>query len=84
MTQEKETQQISDYDFPINLPYPQEMPWYFKMLLTLEEASRYTGIGINKMRVICNENEKLNLWNGSRRLIKRKELEKFILNEYSI
>ena len=84
MAQEKNVQQVTDYDFPVNLPYPMEMPWYFKMLLSLDEASKYTGIGINKLRVICNENPKLTLWVGNKRLVKRKELEKYLLNENSV
>lgn len=77
-------QYVSEYDFPVRMPYPKEMPWYFKMLLTLDEASKYSGIGINRMRSICKENPKLTLWVGNRRLVKRKELEKYLLNEYSV
>ena len=42
------------------------------------------GIGINRMREICDANEELNIWNGSKRMIKRKELEDLIRREYSL
>lgn len=56
-----------------------------KVMLTLEEASSYTGIGINKLRELSNhENCDFVLWNGTRRLLKRKKLEEFLNNSYSI
>lgn len=61
------------------------VPLWEKIGLTLEEASAYSGIGINKLRNICDENENtLVLWVGNKRLIKRKALEKFIEKAYSI
>lgn len=56
-----------------------------KYLLTLEEAASYTGIGINKLRQISNE-ETCNfvLWNGTRRMLKREKLETYLNNSYSI
>lgn len=39
------------------------VPVWEKVGLTLEEASAYSGIGVNKLRDICNENEStLVLW----------------------
>ena len=56
-----------------------------KVMLTLEEAASYTGIGINKLRELSNrENCDFVLWNGTRRLLKRKKLEEFLNNSYSI
>ena len=56
-----------------------------KYLLTLEEAALYTGIGINKLREMCNgENCDFVVWNGSRRMLKRKKLEEFLNAAYSI
>ena len=56
-----------------------------KSLLTLEEAAKYFNIGINKLRETTNdENCPFVLWNGSRRLIKRKLLEDYLYKSYSI
>ena len=56
-----------------------------KYLLTLEEAALYTGIGINKLREMRNgENCDFVVWNGSRRMLKRKKLEEFLNAAYSI
>ena len=47
-----------------------------KALLTLEEAAKYFNIGINKLRIMTNEeNCPYVVWNGSKRLIKRKPFE---------
>ena len=54
-------------------------------LLTLEEAAQYTGIGVNKLRELSNnENCNFVLWNGSRRLLKRERLEAYLNTAYSI
>jgi len=56
-----------------------------KSLLTLEEASAYFNIGVCKMRELTNdENCPYVLWNGSKRLIKRKPFEEFLYNSYSV
>lgn len=56
-----------------------------KCVLTLEEAAQYSNIGIHKLREISdNENCKFVLWNGKKRLIKRKKLEEYLDNCYSI
>ena len=61
------------------------VPVWIKPLLTLEEASVLTGIGINKMRDITNEHDDLVLYNGSKRLIKREKLINYLLSiDYSI
>ena len=53
--------------------------------LTLEEAAAYFGIGINRLREMTNdENCKFVLWIGNKRMIKRKALEKFLDESYSI
>ena len=54
-----------------------------KALLTLEEAAKYFNIGINKLRIMTNEeNCPYVVWNGSKRLIKRKPFEEYLsLNE---
>ena len=56
-----------------------------KLCLTLEEASVYTGIGINKLREISNsENCNFVLWVGNKRLLKRELLNDYINKTYSI
>jgi excisionase family DNA binding protein len=51
----------------------------------LEEAAAYCGIGINKLREITNE-ERCNfvLWVGNKRLIKRRRLDAYLDEVYSI
>ncbi len=62
-----------------------EVPIWEKSNLTLEEAAVYFGIGINKLREISNGNDcPFVLWVGNKRLIKRKSLEKFLDNTFSI
>ncbi len=56
-----------------------------KSLLTLEEASAYFNIGVCKRRELTNdENCPYVLWNGSKRLIKRKPFEEFLYRSYSV
>ena len=62
-----------------------KVPVWEKANLSLEEAAAYFGIGINKLRDMSNdENYPFVLWNGSKRLIKRKALEKYLESSYSI
>lgn len=56
-----------------------------KSNLTLEEAAAYSGIGINKLRELSNEqNCRFVLWVGNKRLIKRRLFDQYIEHEYSI
>lgn len=57
-----------------------------KFLLSFEEASRYFGIGENKLRNMadCGQNPEWILYNGRRRLIKRVLLEKILLESEAI
>ncbi len=56
-----------------------------KALLTLEEAAKYFNIGINKLRIMTNEeNCPYVVWNGSKRLVKRKPFEEYLYSSYSI
>ena len=62
-----------------------EVPIWEKCNLTLEEAAAYSGIGINKLRDLTNgEHCKMVLWVGSKRLIKRKLLDKFLEDAYTL
>ena len=61
------------------------VPIWEKSSLTLDEAAAYSGIGKNKLRELSDErNCRFVLWNGNKRLIKRRELDKFIDESYSI
>ena len=62
-----------------------EVPIWEKSNLTLEEAAAYSGVGINKLRDITNgEFCDFVLWVGTKRLIKRKKLDEFLAQAYSI
>ena len=62
-----------------------EIPIWEKSNLTLEEAAAYSGIGINKLREITN-NEKCQfvLWVGNKRLIKRRLFDQYVEQAFSI
>ena len=63
----------------------QEIPIWEKVNLTLEEASAYSGIGINTLRDLTNEkNCNFVLFVNTKRLIKRKLFEKFLESTYVI
>lgn len=62
-----------------------KVPVWEKANLNLDEAAAYFGIGINKLRDMTNdENCPFVLWNGSKRLIKRKAFEQYLEQSYSI
>lgn len=56
-----------------------------KVLLTLEEAALFTGIGQNKLREISSEDDcPFVLWNGSKRMFKHEKLVDFLYSIFSI
>lgn len=62
-----------------------EVPICEKSNLTLEEAAAYFGIGTAKLRQLSDEEDcNFVLWNGNKRLIKRKLLDKYLESEFSI
>ena len=62
-----------------------DVPIWQKSLLTLEEAAAYSGIGINKLREITNDDgSDIVWWVGTKRLLKRKQLDSFIDRAFSI
>lgn len=62
-----------------------EMPIWQKSNLTVEEAAVYSGIGVNRIRQLSdNEDCKFVLWVGSKRLIKRRLFDTYIERQYSI
>lgn len=67
------------------MAYSNTVPIWEKANLSMEEAAAYFGIGINKLREMTNEdNCPYVLWNGSKRMIKRRAFEKFLEAVYSI
>lgn len=66
-------------------PKKLNVPIWQKVNLTLEEAAAYSGIGINKLRKMSDDKFcQFVLWNGRKRLIKRRKLDEYIENAYSI
>ena len=61
------------------------VPIWEKSNLTLEEAAAYSGIGINKLRELTNDEKcRFVLWVGNKRLITRKLFDEYIERCYSI
>lgn len=61
------------------------VPVWEKTNLSLEEASAYSGIGINKLRELTNQKDcAFVLWVGNKRLIKRKTFDQYIERAFSI
>ena len=61
------------------------VPIWEKTLLTLKEAAAYSGIGINKLRELTNDRGcGFVLFIGSKRMIKRRQLDAFLAEQYSI
>lgn len=62
-----------------------EIPIWEKSNLTLEEAAAYSGIGVNKLRTLSNDEHcSFVLWIGTKRLIKRRKLDEYVERAYSI
>lgn len=61
------------------------VPIWEKSNLTLEEAAAYSGIGINKLRKLTDNDEcQFVLWIGSKRLIKRRKLDEYTEAMFSL
>ena len=62
-----------------------EIPIWQKSCLTLEEAAAYSGVGINRIRKLTNDDRcEFVLWVGGKRLIKRKKFDEYLEKAYSI
>jgi excisionase family DNA binding protein len=62
----------------------QEVPIAEKALLTIREAADYYNLGLHKLRELTNDEHcPFVLWNGNKRLIKRKAFEEFLNSLYS-
>ena len=61
------------------------IPVWEKTLLTLNEASAYTGLGINRLRTIANSHQnELVVWVGSKRMFKRRKLDEYLEKAISL
>ena len=77
----KKNDSIISKDTTVNSNIPLDQ----KALLTLKEASVYTGIGINKLRDMSNErNCDYVLFVGRKRMFKREALLRFLEQSYSV
>lgn len=62
-----------------------EVPIWHKTNLTINEAAAYSNIGLHKLREITDDEDcDFVLWVGNKRLIKRKEFDKYLRLTYSI
>ena len=57
-----------------------EVPIWEKMNLTIEEAAALFGIGQNELRELVKEQNTYTLDIGTKKMIKRKQFEKFLEN----
>lgn len=56
-----------------------EVPIWFKLNITVEEAISYSGIGRDKIYELTNQEDcPFVLWIGTKRLIKRKKFDEYI------
>ena len=61
------------------------VPLCDKFLLTIPEAAKYTGIGVNRLRRLANKrNSKLIIWVGARKMFKRELLDEYLENTNTI
>ncbi len=62
-----------------------EVPIWERSLLTINEASDYTGIGMNRLRSLTSKRDcDLVIFVGNRRMFKRKKLDEFLENATTI
>ena len=62
-----------------------QIPIWEKSNLTLEEAAAYSGIGINMLRQLTDDdNCEFVLWIGTKRLIKRRKFDEYIEKLYAL
>lgn len=63
----------------------QDVPIWKKSNLTIEEAAAYSGIGINRIRELTNQDScPFVLWVGTKRLIKRRKFDEFTEKTFSL
>lgn len=63
----------------------QNVPIHLKMTLTVKEAAEYSNIGINKIdSMLRSPNCPFVLYVGTKKLVKRREFERFISQKITI
>lgn len=59
------------------------VPLWHRLVLTLEEATAYSGLGRNKLMQLADEPGcDFIIWRGRKRLYKREKLDEFINDAY--
>ena len=62
-----------------------EIPVWKRDNLTIEEAAAYTGVGMTKLRELSDADScDFVLWVGTKRLLKREKLDRFLDSALSI
>lgn len=62
-----------------------EIPFWFKVTLTIKEAAAYSNIGINKIEELLKQPKcDFVLYVGNKKLVKRKEFEQYISKSLEI
>ncbi|MDO5402357.1 MAG: excisionase [Eubacteriales bacterium] len=62
-----------------------EVPIWEKLTLTIDEAAAYSNIGVNKIRKMTEEPKcPFIVFVGNKKLIKRKEFEKYVNSKLSL
>ncbi len=61
------------------------VPVWERAMLTLEEAAAYTGIGVRKLRHMTDSPTcDYVIWVGTRRMLKRRKLEEYLEQTFSV
>ena len=61
------------------------VPVWERTTITLEEAAAYTGIGVKKLRQMTDDPAcEYVMWVGTRRMIKRRKLDEYLDQAYSV
>ena len=61
-----------------------EVPIWERSLLTINEASDYTGIGVNTLRYLASTTHGLVIYIGTKKMFKKKKLDEYLENADSI
>jgi hypothetical protein len=62
-----------------------DIPIWEKSNLSFDEAAAYTGVGVNKLRELSNQEDcNFVIRIGSKKMLKRKKLDEFIDEAYSL
>lgn len=69
----------------ITMNAKKSVPIWEKKLLTIEECTAYTGIGIGKIKAMTQEEGcSFTIWIGANKMIVRDKLDEYLENSYSI